>query len=69
MPLFDLPTLFIWGTKDVYCLPEKSKILYEKCASKEKQLEWFEGATHSKVRLFDEEHYDGAIKDFLAKKL
>ena len=67
MPKFDLPVLFLWGTKDVYCLPEKSQVLFEKCASKQKQLEWFEGAEHSRVRLFNEEHYDGLIKDFLAR--
>ena len=67
MASFDLPVMFIWGTKDVYCLPEKSKILYEKCASKQKQIEWFEGAEHSRVRLYDEERYDGLVSDFLAR--
>ena len=67
MPKFDLPVMFMWGTKDVYCLPEKSKILYAKCASKNKQIEWFEGAEHSRVRLFDENHYDRLISDFLGR--
>ena len=64
---FDLPVLFIWGTKDVYCLPEKSQILYDLCASKQKEIEWFEGAEHSRVRLYDEERYDSRISDFLAR--
>jgi len=64
---FDLPTLFIWGTKDVYCLPDKSKILFEKCGSKQKELQWFEGAEHSRVRLYDEERYDSLVSDFLAR--
>ena len=68
MPDFDLPVLFIWGTKDVYCLPEKSLILFDKCGSKEKEIAWFEGAEHSRVRLFDEERYDKLIGDFLARK-
>ena len=67
MPDFDLPVLFIWGTKDVYCLPEKSKILFEKCGSKKKEIAWFEGAEHSRVRLFDENRYDSLISDFLAR--
>ena len=67
MPKFDLPVLFIWGDKDVYCLPEKSKILYEKCASKQKEIAWFNGAEHSRVRLNDENRYDGLISDFLAR--
>ena len=69
MPKFDLPVLFLWGTKDVYCLPEKSKILYEKCASNQKEIEWFEGAEHSRVRLSNEEHYDGLVSDFLARHI
>ena len=67
MPDFDLPVLFIWGTKDVYCLPEKSKILFGKCGSKKKEIAWFEGAEHSRVRLFDENRYDSLISDFLAR--
>ena len=69
VPLFDLPVLFIWGTKDVYCLPDKSKIIYESCGSKKKEIVWFEGAEHSRVRLFDSERYDGAICDFLARNI
>ena len=64
---FTLPVLYMWGTKDIYCLPEKSKILFAKCASKNKQIEWFDGAEHSRVRLFDEDRYDGLVKDFLAR--
>ncbi len=67
MSKIDLPVLFIWGTKDVYCLPEKSKILYDLCASKNKEIQWFDGAEHSRVRLFDENRYDGLIRDFLAR--
>lgn len=69
MPEFNLPVLFIWGDKDIYCLPEKSQELFKTCASNDKQLEWFEGAMHSRVRLSNEEHYDGLIKDFLAKHM
>ena len=67
MPEFTLPTLFIWGKKDVYCLPEKSQVLFDLCASKDKQLEWFEEAEHSRVRLNNEEHYDALVKAFLAR--
>lgn len=66
---FTLPVLYMWGTKDIYCLPEKSKILFAKCASKNKQIEWFDGAEHSRVRLFDEDLYDGLVKDFLARNI
>ncbi len=63
----NIPVLFIWGTKDVYCLPEKSKEIYAACSSNKKELVWFEGALHSRVRLSDEERYDAVIGDFLAK--
>ena len=67
MDKMDLPVMFMWGTKDVYCLPEKSQILYNLCASKNKEIHWFEGAEHSRVRLFDEKRYDALIKDFLSR--
>ena len=67
MGKMDLPVMFMWGTKDVYCLPEKSQILYDLCASKNKEIHWFEGAEHSRVRLFDEKRYDALVKDFLSR--
>lgn len=63
----NIPVLFIWGTKDIYCLPEKSKELYAACSSNKKEIAWFEGALHSRVRLSDEERYDSIIGDFLAR--
>ena len=66
MPELEYPVLFMWGTKDVYCLPEKSQQLFNKCASSDKKLEWFEGAEHSRVRLFNEERYDALISAFLS---
>ena len=69
VPYLDLPVLFIWGDKDVYCLPEKSKELYAKCGSKDKEIEWFEGAEHSRVRLNNEERYDSLVSDFLARHI
>ena len=63
----NIPVLFIWGTKDIYCLPEKSKEVYAACSSNKKQIVWFEGALHSRVRLSDEERYDAVISDFLAR--
>ena len=67
MPNFHQPVMFIWGTKDAYCLPDKSKELFDACAAKDKEIVWFEGASHSHVRLFDEDRYDSSVKDFLAR--
>ena len=63
----DLPVMFIWGTKDVYCLPDKSQEIYDKCSSNKKEIVWFEGALHSRVRLSNEERYDAVVSDFLAR--
>ena len=68
LPKFNnMPALFIWGTKDVYCLPEKSEEMFATCSSNKKEIVWFEGATHSHVRLYDEERYDAVISDFLSR--
>ena len=69
LPNLTLPALFMWGDKDAYCLPEKSKVLFANCGSKDKEIEWFEGAEHSRVRLFNEERYDALISDFLARHM
>ena len=69
LPDLTLPALFMWGDKDAYCLPEKSKVLFANCGSKDKEIEWFEGAEHSRVRLFNEERYDALISDFLARHM
>lgn len=67
MPKFEIPVMFIWGTKDAYCLPEKSQEIFDKCASKDKELIWFEGALHSRVRLNNEDRYDGLVSDFMKR--
>ena len=66
MPDLKLPVLFIWGTRDVYCLPEKSQQIFDACASNKKQLVWFDGALHSRVRLSDESRYDEVVSTFLS---
>ena len=63
----NLPVLFIWGTKDIYCVPEKSEEVFDACSSNRKEIVWFDGALHSRVRLSDEERYDAVIGDFLAR--
>ena len=67
VPNFEIPVLFIWGTNDIYCLPKKSQEIFDACGSKKKEIIWFDGALHSRVRLNDETRYDGSIKDFLAR--
>ena len=60
--IVQLPACFIWGKKDVYCLPEKSEIIWQKCTSQRKEVHWFENGTHSKLRLSDPNKYDEIFK-------
>lgn len=62
-----IPVCFMWGKKDLYCLPEKSEMIWEKCSSKQKEIHWFENGTHSKLRYSEPERYDKIIKDFVNK--
>ena len=62
------PILFIYSKKDIYSVPEKGQLLYDRCLS-EKKLEWFDYGAHSKVRINNTEKYDNAIASFLDKSV
>ena len=62
-----VPVLFLYGEKDIFSLPEKSKLLIEKCGSSEKEVEWFKEGAHSHLRYTNPEQYDAAIGRFAAK--
>ena len=57
--------LFLYGEKDVFSIPEMSKKLFERCASKDKKIVWFSKGGHSHLRINNTEKYDQAIIDFL----
>ena len=59
------PLLMIHSKEDTYSLPHTAQELYEKCASPEKRIVWFEKGEHSHLRITDTEKYDGAICAFL----
>ncbi len=59
--------LFLYGTKDVFSIPEKTKILFKKAGSKNKKLVWFDKGAHSHLRINNTEKYDKAIAEFLNK--
>ena len=61
----EIPVLFIWSRKDVFCPPHKSEELYAACGSKYKQVSFFPEGNHSFVRYFNTEGYDNAILEFL----
>jgi alpha-beta hydrolase superfamily lysophospholipase len=60
----DARVLFLYGKKDIFSLPEKSKKLFAACAAQDKKLVWFEEGGHSHLRINNLEQYDRAIIDF-----
>ena len=61
----DIPILFIWSVKDMFCVKSKGEELFAACASKHKQLCFFPEGRHSHVRSTQEAAYDEAIAQFL----
>ena len=59
------PILFIHSKQDIFSLPEKAQLLYNKCRAK-KELVWFNKGEHSRVRINDINGYDNAIISFLS---
>ncbi len=57
--------LFLYGEKDVFSIPEKSKELFAATASSDKQLKWFSKGGHSHLRINNTEEYDKTIEEFL----
>ena len=63
----DIPILFIWSEKDIFCLKPKCKELFEACVSERKELYFAPEGRHSHVRSTQEKEYDEAIAKFLQK--
>ncbi len=59
--------LFLFGEKDIFSVPEKSRKLFNACTAEEKKLVWFKRGGHSHLRINNPERYDTAITEFLAK--
>ncbi len=60
----DCRVLFLYGEKDIFSIPEKSRKLFAACASQDKKLVWFSRGGHSHLRINNTEAYDRAIMDF-----
>lgn len=60
----EVPVLVLAGKKDLYSVPDKTKILFEKIASPRKDLVWFEEGGHSHLRINDEALYDSVIRSW-----
>lgn len=61
MDQLKVPVLILAGKQDLYSVPEKTKILFEKCSSPKKDLVWFNEGRHSHLRIANEKAYDEAI--------
>ncbi|MDR0812496.1 MAG: alpha/beta hydrolase [Oscillospiraceae bacterium] len=67
MRYIDIPIMFIWSSKDIFCGKSKCEELFEACASKNKELCFFPEGRHSHVRSTQEAEYDKVIAKFLQK--
>ena len=64
----EIPALFIWGGKDIYCTKEKSNALFQACKSAYKEKKFFANGGHSFVRYYNLDTYDKTIHEFLNKE-
>lgn len=60
----DCRVLFLYGEKDIFSIPPKSRKLFEACSAGEKKLVWFSEGGHSHLRINNLEQYDQAIIEF-----
>lgn len=62
---YDKPILYIFGEKDQFSLPPKSKLLFEATKSETKKIVWLPKGGHSHLRVNNREEYDNAIKEYI----
>jgi len=65
----DIPILFIWSTMDKFSIRSNSEELFNKCASKHKEICFFPKGRHSHVRASQKAEYDEVIIKFLQKHI
>lgn len=58
------PILFLHGRQDMYSVPEKAEVLFEKCTAP-KRLVWFDKGRHSFLRFHAPKKYDDTVTEFL----
>ena len=65
----ELPVLYIFGEKDAFSRPEKSRELFAATKSEAKEIQWFSKGSHSHLRINNKEAYDNAVKAFVKKHM
>ena len=63
----NLRFLFLYGTQDIFSLPEKSQKLFDTCTAEDKKLVWFQKGGHSHLRINNTADYDNAIINFFER--
>ena len=63
----DSRVLFLYGEKDIFSIPEKSRKLFAACVAEDKKLVWFQKGGHSHLRVNNTEKYDQAIMEFFGR--
>ena len=59
--------LFLYGEKDIFSIPKRSRQLFDACICHDKKLVWFDKGGHSHLRINNTEKYDQAIIDFFER--
>ncbi len=63
----DQRVLFLYGEKDIFSIPPKSRKLFAACSAGDKKLVWFPKGGHSHLRINNTPEYDRAIIDFFER--
>ncbi len=63
----DARVLFLYGEKDIFSVPQKSKQLFARCSATDKKLVWFDRGGHSHLRINNTEKYDNEIIEFFKR--
>ena len=59
--------MMISGLKDKYVSPEKTKMMFDKLKSKNKEYHYLKEGNHSHLRINQIEEYDKLVIDFIGK--
>lgn len=62
---YDKHILYIYGEKDVFSIPKKSKKLFAATKSETKSITWLPKGSHSHLRVNNEKEYDKAIVEYV----
>ena len=65
----NIPILFMWSVKDIFCKVPKDHELFESCSSKVKKMHLFPRGRHSHVRSSQPVEYDSVISEFLVQEV